>query len=208
MTMPRKDYIPDSAQNLREWAANYLAEIDAIATRIGWSAAQVTALKARLTTLRDAAQEVLDKQNDLDVATGQLAEKKSQELPEIRMDTNNLKSTRGFTEGDARTLEVATHSGSFDPDTYKPHLTAASMPGRVEITGRKTGADALNLYVRRKGEAGFRLLAAKRSRFPFDDTAPPVTAGQPEEREYRAIGVLGDDEIGQPSDIVSAIFRP
>gem|GEM_PF-801752 len=163
-------------------------------------------MKARLTTLRDAAQEVLDKQNDLDVATGQLTEKKDQELPEIRMDTNNLKSTRGFTDGDARTLEVATHSGSFDPDTYKPHLTAASMPGRVEITGKKTGADALNLYVRRKGEADFRLLAAKRSRFPFDDTAPPVTAGQPEEREYRAIGVLGDDEIGQPSDIVSAIY--
>lgn len=206
--MPRKDYIPDSAQNLVNWTTNYLAEIDAIATRIGWPAAQATALKARLTAIQAAAQEVLDRQNDLDTATGQLEMLKDTELPEIRRDTNNLKSTRGFTDGDGRTLNVLTASGEFDPDTCKPPLTAVSMPGRVELTAKKNGADAINLYCRIKGQAAFKLIAAKRSRFPFDDSTPPVTAGQPEEREYQAIGVLGDDEIGQPSDIVSAIFRP
>jgi hypothetical protein len=206
--MPRKDYIPDSAQNLVNWTNNYLLEVDAIAVRIGWPAAQVTALKARLTTLRDAAQEVLDKQNDLDTATGHLVAKKDAEVPEIRRDTNNLKSTRGFTDGDARTLDVLTASGEFDPDGYKPPLSAVSKQGRVEITAKKNGVDAVNLYSRIKGQAAFKLLAAKRSRFPFDDTTAPATAGQPEEREYQAIGVLGDDEIGQPSDIVSAVFRP
>lgn len=206
--MPRKDYIPDGAQNLVTWTTNYLAEIDAIATRIGWPAAQVTALKARLTALKDAAQAVLDKQNELDVATGQLEMTKDTEVPEIRRDTNNLKSTRGFTDGDGRTLNVLTASGEFDPDTYKPPLSAVSMPGRVELTGKKVGVDALNLYSRIKGQSAFTLIAAKRVRFPFDDTTPPVTAGQPEEREYQAIGVMGDDEVGQPSDIVSAIFRP
>lgn len=206
--MPRKDYIPDSAQNLVNWTTNYLAEVDAIATRIGWPATQTTALKTRLTSVKAAAQEVLDKQNDLDAAVGQLEMLKNSELPEIRLDTNNLKSTRGFTEGDGRTLQVLTASGEFDPDSYKSPLTAASKPGRVELTAKKHGADAINLYSRIKGQAAFKLLAAKRSRFPFDDTTPPVTPGQPEEREYQAIGVLGDDEIGQPSDIVSAIFRP
>ena len=206
--MPRKDYIPDSAQALVNWTTNYLAEIDAIATRIGWSAAQVTALKARLTALKDAAQAVLDKQNDLDTATGQLEQVKGGEVPEIRRDTNNLKTTRGFTDGDGRTLNVLTASGEFDPDGCKPPLTAVSKPGRVQLTAKKNGADAINLYSRIKGQAAFKLLAAKRSRFPFDDTTPPATPGQPEEREYQAIGVLGDDEIGQPSDIVSAIFRP
>jgi hypothetical protein len=165
-------------------------------------------LKARLTTIRDAAQSVLDKQNDLDVANGLLNQAKDTELPEIRLDTNNLKSTRGFTDGDARTLEVASGSDPFDPDTYKPGLSAESLPGRISIMGKKLGADSLNLYVRRKGELVWRLLAAKRARFPFEDNTPPVTPGQPEEREYRAIGVVGDDEVGQPSDIVSAIFRP
>ncbi len=206
--MPRKDYIPDSAQALVNWTTNYLAEIDAIATRISWPAAQTTALKTRLTSVQAAAQAVLARQNDLDAATGQLEMLKDSELPEIRRDTNNLKSTRGFTDGDGRTLNVLTASGGFDPDTCKPPLTAVSKPGRVELTAKKNGADAVNLYSRVKGQGAFKLLAAKRSRFPFDDTTAPLTAGQPEEREYQAIGVLGDDEIGQPSDIVSAIFRP
>ncbi len=206
--MPRKDFMPDSAQGLRDWAANYLLEIDAIATRIDWPSASVIALKARLTNIKNAAQEVIDKQNDLDVATGLLEQAKDTELSEIRRDTNNLKSTRGFTSGDANTLDVASGSDDFDPDEYKPPLSAKSLPGRIEITGKKVGADSLNLYWRIKGQANWNLLAAKRARFPYYDTNPPAIPGQPEEREYRAIGVLGDDEIGQPSDIVSAIFRP
>lgn len=185
-----------------------LTEIDAITTRISWPAASVTALKARLTTLKAAAQDVLDRQNDLDTANGQLTDKKEVELPEIRRDINNLKSTRGFTEGDGRTLQVLGGADNFDPNTFKPVLSAVSASGRVTLTGRKLGADGLNLYSRRKGETTWKLIAAKRARFPFDDTAPPATPGQPEEREYRAAGVLGDDEIGEPSDIVSAIFRP
>ena len=31
---------------------------------------------------------------------------------------------------------------------------------------------------------------------------------QPEEREYQAILVMGNQEIGLPSDIVSAVWRP
>lgn len=127
--MPRKDFIPDSALGLRNWAANFLLEIDAIATRINWPAPKINALKGRLTTIRDAAQEVLDKQNDLDVATGLLSQAKDTELAEIRRDANNLKSTRGFTDGDARTLDLTTGSGAFDPDTYKPGLAAESTCG-------------------------------------------------------------------------------
>jgi hypothetical protein len=204
----KKDYIPDSPQGIVNWTTNFLAEIDAVATRISWPTAQVTALKTRLTNLKNAAQAVLDKQNDLEAATGQLDQMKLIEVPEIRIDTNNLKTTRGFNEGDGRTLQVLTTTGEFDPDTYKPPLAASSKPNRVELIAKKNGADSINLYSRIKGQAAFTLLAAKRVRFPFEDTTPPATPGQPEEREYQAIGVLGDDEIGLPSDIVSAIFRP
>lgn len=206
--MPRKDFIPDGALPLRDWTANYLLEIDPIATRISWPIANTTALKTRLTTIKNAAQAVIDAQNALDTATGQLELAKETELPEIRKDTNNLKSTRGFTEGDARTLDVLTTGGGLDPDTYQPQLDAKSMSGRIEITGKKLGADSLNLYARLKGQASWTLLAGKRARFPYYDERPPAVPGQPEEREYQAIGVVGDDEVGQPSDIVSAVFRP
>jgi hypothetical protein len=205
----KKDYIPDSAQGIVNWTTNYLKEIDAIATRIGWPTDQATSLKTRLTTLKEAAQAVLDKQNDLEAATGQLDQLKLSQVPEIRTDTNNLKTTRGFNEGDGRTLQVLTSTGGeFNSDSYKPPLVANSKQGRVELIVKKNGADSINLYSRIKGQSAFKLIAAKRVRFPFEDNTPPATPGQPEEREYQAIGVLGDDEIGLPSDIVSAIFRP
>ena len=165
-------------------------------------------MKTRLTKVRDDAQTVLDKQNDLDAASGKLAHTKDTELPEIRRDTNNLKTTRGFTDGDARILGVTSPADNFDPNTFKPDLSAQSKRGAVTLTGKKLGADSLNLYFRLKGAGTFNILATKRTRFPFDDDTPPAVAGQPEEREYQAFGVIGDDEIGVPSDIVSAIFRP
>jgi hypothetical protein len=42
---------------------------------------------------------------------------------------------------------------------------------------------------------------ARRSKFPFDDDSPLAVAGTPEVREYRALGVVADEEIGQPSDM-------
>jgi hypothetical protein len=57
-------------------------------------------------------------------------------------------------------------------------------------------------------QGSFKLLAAKRVGFPFLDDTPPATAGAAEIREYQAIGVSGDDEFGQPSDIVSATYNP
>jgi hypothetical protein len=42
--------------------------------------------------------------------------------------------------------------------------------------------------------------------FPNDDHAPLAVAGTPAVREYQAYGVLNDQQISQPSDIVSVTF--
>ena len=42
--------------------------------------------------------------------------------------------------------------------------------------------------------------------FPKDDFTALAVAGTPEVREYQAFGVLNDEQIGQPSDIVSVTF--
>ena len=201
------DYIPDSAQNLRDWANNYIKELPAIGTRIGWPAGSVTAITALLTTIRDAAQAVLDEQNALKAKTGLLAQAKADNFPTIRQNTANLKSTSGFNEGDARTLDVATSSAALNPETYQPELKVTSHPGFNEVTGKKRGVQAINIYMRVKGAANWTLIAAKRTTFPFNDDTPPAAAGKPEEREYMGMGVMNDHEIGQPSDIVTCVFR-
>jgi hypothetical protein len=202
------DIVPDSAQNVRDWAANYLTELPAIATRILWPAPSVAALTVALTAIRDAAQDVLDAQNVLRNKMGLLGAAKSTHLPAIRQSTANLKSTTGFTDGDAGTLDVATSSAALDPASYKPQIKVEAHPGYNELTGKKRGVQALNFYTRIKGVGSWTLLASKRATFPFSDDTPPATAGKPEEREYMAMGVINDEEIGQPSDIVAAVFRP
>ncbi|MEP6821842.1 MAG: hypothetical protein ABI946_05770 [Chthoniobacterales bacterium] len=205
--MTHGDYVPDSAQNLRDWADNYIKQLPDIATRIGWPPASVTALIAMLTALRDAAQAVVDAQNVLKTNKGLLGQARTDNLPSIRQNTANLKSTAGFTDGDAKTLEVATSSAVLNPDTYKPVLNAHAHPGYNEVMGKKRGVQAINIYMRLKATATWKLIAAGRTTFPFNDDTPPVTPGQPEEREYMGMGIMNDKEIGQPSDIVSAVFR-
>ena len=78
--------------------------------------------------------------------------------------------------------------------------------GHIRITGRKNYAQTVNIYTRLRSVTAWRLLVAKRMTFPFDDQTPPAQAGVPEEREYMARGVIGDTEIGLPSDIVTATF--
>jgi hypothetical protein len=168
----------------------------------------VAALTAALTAIRDAAQDVLDAQNVLKNKQGLLNAARKLQLPVIRKSTGNLKTTTGFTDGDADTLDVATSSSTFDPATYKPQIKVEAHPGYNELIGRKRGAQALNFYMRIKGVGPWTLLASKRATFPFSDDTPPATAGKPEEREYIALGVMNDEEIGQASDIVTAVFRP
>jgi hypothetical protein len=167
----------------------------------------VAALTTALTAIRDAAKAVIDAQSVLKTKMGLLAQAKTANLPAVRQSTNNLKSTTGFTDGDAKTLAVLTASGAFDAATYKPEIKVESHIGFNEITGKKRGVQALNFYSRIKGTAKWNLLAAKRRTFPFHDDSLPAAGAATEEREYMAMGVMNDVEIGQPSDIASAVFR-
>lgn len=83
-------------------------------------------------------------------------------------------------------------------------LFCGAASGQEQANG--PAAEAFNIYMRLKGQPAFKLIATNRSRFPFDDDAPLAQNGVPETREYQAMGVVADKEIGQPSDIVSVLY--
>lgn len=201
------DFVPDSPQNLHDWSDNYITELAGVTAHVTWPAANSTALTAALTAVRDAAKAVLDAQNVLQSKMGLLQSARVTNLPVIRQSTKNLKSSAGFNTGDAQTLQVTTSATALDPANYRPQLRAESFPGYNVLTGKKRGVQALNIYMRLKGTNSWTLIAARRTSFPFHDDTPPAVPGKPEEREYMAMGVMNDEEIGQPSDIVSAVFR-
>ncbi len=201
-----KDYVPDSFQNFYNWATTLTAGVTSHAAEISWDAARVTAFKAKVDPLKDAAKAVLDKQAELDALVGKFRMLKDQGLAGIRLDINNLKTSPGYNDGIGSALGVLNPSSNFDEATFQPQIKVTVFPGHVRMMGKKLGVDALNLYCRLQGQTAWRLIAGKRSTFPYDDDAPLSVSGTPEVREYMAMGVIGDDEIGLPSDIASVTY--
>ena len=95
---------------------------------------------------------------------------------------------------------------TFDPNTARPSITAKAQQGRVKIDGRKPGFEAVNIYSRIKGAVQWKLIAVRKRKFPYFDESPLAVAGTPEVREYMAIGVLNDEELGQPSEIKEVVY--
>ena len=200
------DYIPDSFENRLGWFKNLHEKIGDFSTQLGWKPQQVTDFKSFLAPHVAGLQAIVDAQSALDHAVGAENTRFTTDAPALRAAINEIKNNRGFDDGVGAALNVFTTGGKPAPADIKPTLRAEAMRGQVRLTGRKNYAETVNIYLRRKGDPAWRLLVAKRKTFPFDDQTPLATAGIPEEREYRASGVIGDDEVGQPSDIISAVF--
>lgn len=86
-----------------------------------------------------------------------------------------------------------------------PLVSPVANLGHPRLTGKKRGVDSFNVYSRIKGTSAFNLIAAKRVKFPYEDDSPVAKPGTAEEREYQIIGVIADNEVGQPSMIASAV---
>ena len=201
------DIIPQSYENLHAWLTNLDTKIQTRGPALGMSVADITAFRAKIAPWITKLQAVLDAQHALDFAVGQAQQEAAEQTKDLRRRIQNWKTSEGYDEGIGADLEIIADSDNFDPENYRPTLTSAeAFPGYVRIKGKKLGADSINVYARRKGEAEFQLIASRKSRFPFDDDRPLSNPGVPEVREYQLRGVVDDVEIGQPSSIVSVAF--
>ena len=203
------DIIPDSPENLYDWAKNItdtaMAQLTGLA---GWDVPRISAFISRVGTIRDTAKAVLDAQQIVNERLGDLEGAKSSQFEFMRQDFSNIKTSTGYNSGIGEVLDILSDSTTFNPATYKPIITRiTSFAGRNQLMTKKRGATSMNVYWRRKGEETWRLLAPKRVKFPINDENPPAVPGQSETREYRVVGVLGDEEVGQPSDIAEAIWH-
>ena len=208
--MPNNDIIPDSPENLYEWAKNFCDKaLVQLAGVEGWDANRINALISRLGTIRDTAKSVADALAVVAEKLGDLEGAKNTHLPSLRQDFSNIKTSRNYNTGIGEVLDILSDSATFNAATYKPIITRiTSFGGHNELMTKKRGVTSMNVYWRRKGEEIWRLLAPKRVKFPVQDDNAPTVAGQAEVREYRVIGVIGDEEVGQPSDIAEATWRP
>jgi hypothetical protein len=161
---------------------------------------------AACSTLATPLGVIVDLMQQLEEKTADFEPLLAAQLPLIRAAIKRAKTSPACTPGIQEQLDWVGDEHSFDPDTARPTITAEAQRGRVKITGKKPGFEAYNLYFRKKGDVQWKLIAVRKRKFPFFDEAPLTVADTPEVREYMAIGVNDDEEIGQTSEIREVVF--
>ena len=127
-------------------------------------------------------------------------------LVQLRAKIKNWKTLTGYpASGSEGVLKLKGAESGFDPNTFKPELKASVVAGGVKIEFKKKGVAAMAIYMRRGGAGAWQKLGID-TESPYLDSAPLAAAGVAEVREYKARGILHDEEIGVDSDVVSATF--
>jgi hypothetical protein len=201
-----KSYIPDAYKNRLEFLINLKGEIRKNAAALTLAESKLKGADALLTPLIVAYQAVVEADAALRRATADANNLFANGSVALRSLVNELKSNPNFTDGMGEQMRVFSNNSKPKPADIKPQIAAIANRGGVMIDGSKNYAETLNLYMRRKGEFAWVKIAIKRTRLPFEDQTPLLKPGIPEEREYMARGVMGDDEVGIDSDIVGAVF--
>jgi hypothetical protein len=212
-TQPRKrrpmptDYIPQSYKNQRDWLTLQQTDLTlALSATVGMTGAEHAGFPAAVGALLPRVAEIVDLMEQLEQKTADLGPVQEQQLAVLRAAIKRAKTHPGCTPGLLEQLQWVGESSEFDPDTARPTISLEAQRGRIKIDGRKPGFEAVNVYCRKKGEVAWRLIAVRKRRFPYYDEAPLAVPGTPEVREYMAIGVLADDETGQPSEIKEVVY--
>jgi len=200
------DYVPKQRTGLKEWLENMSDNVVAEAVKFGGVAGDATAAKALADgllakfALTDAAATALDGARNIERSTQATA------LAGLRAYVRNWKTLPGWAgSGSEAVLKVIGGADDFDPATYQPKIDASIDAGKIRINWKKKGADGIAVYCRLRGSAAWRRIGTD-TEPPYFDTAPLAQAGVPEVREYMARGMVGDEEIGQDSDIISITF--
>jgi hypothetical protein len=201
------DYIPRSYENQADWLKKQQDDLTPqLATTVSMSTTERDDFLGHVGILHSSAAEIVALMQQLEQKTADHEALLAQHLPAIRAGVKRAKTSAGCTPGIQEQLEWVGDETTFDPATARPTITVEAQRGRVKSMGKKPGFDAVNLYFRKKGEVQWKLIAVRRRKFPIFDEAPLAVAGVPEVREYMAIGVIDDEEIGQPSEIKEVVF--
>ena len=119
-------------------------------------------------------------------------------IPRFRILAKKIKASPNYNPGIGESLGIV--APVFVPDLNpKPVLNGLSLPNWHVQIGFKKGKYS-GIYIEMKRGAGDWTFLDRALKSKYIDTKTPLTAGQPEERRYRARFLNGNDPLGQWSD--------
>ncbi len=206
--MPKSDFIPNRDGDFLAWHDQIKTAADNIGATLDITAADLS----NLNDDNSALHEVLTLTNAADAAARQVKAQKNttRRATEQRARTlaKRVKLHANYTTALGQQLGIEGPEDTTDMSTARPTLTITVMPhGSCQIGFPKLKADGVNIYSRRGTETAYTYLA-RDTESPYIDNRPLLNPTQPETRQYKAIFVIGDDEIGLESDVAEGVCKP
>ena len=201
-----QNIVPDSHENRLNFFKNLKVRLVANTATLNLDPTFVSTISALLDSLIAAYQTLVDAEQAAVAASADAATVFAVKAGALRGLFNNLKSNVNMTAGIATAMGILPTISVKPPTQIKPKIKAEAQAGHVRLSGSKDYAELVDIYMRIVGTIPWKLVGIRRKKLPFEDPTPLQTAGVPETREYQAIGVIGDDEVGLPSDIVTVTY--
>lgn len=199
------DYIPNNEGDYADWLQNLWTKLPTHGPTLGMTSTQISDLRGLIQAQKDLHDDAEEARAHATAMEAQEASGKTALDANLRAKVRNWKTLAGYSQMIGEDLKLIGVGAELDEENYKPEITAKIVGGEIRITFKKKGVDGVNVYCRLRGTSAWRKLAFD-STSPYVDTEPLANPAVPETREYKAMGVIKDVEIGQPSDIVSVTF--
>ena len=200
--MARQDYIPDPDANFLTWFQNFKTQFAALGATLGFTAGEIAADDADLTLAQGKLTTLTQKTAEKQAAASDKQTTFKDVKGRLRGRANRAKNAPAYTTTMGQQLGILGPEDTTDLTNEKPTLQASSInPGSVTIGFNKSISGGIRLESKRAAETAFAFLAIDTSS-PYIDNRANGAAG-PETRQYRAQYILGDDPIGNFSDVLT-----
>lgn len=200
-----KDYWPGSDEDRRAWLLHFKEKLPTYAAVIGVTPSEVAQFNSYCDATTGAIDNAVTKKNEYDSALADRETLVNTIMGFCRPLVRRIKTNAHYTPAIGEALDIDPESTPVDPTTVKPRLTATVHSGYVRLRIQRNGAQSVNLYSRLAGQAAWTFLC-RVQRANCQDATPLAAPGVPEVREYQAIGVIDDAEVGIPSDPKVVVF--
>jgi hypothetical protein len=142
-------------------------------------------------------------------ATADLGISRANAEKHARALAKRIKAHPAYTAAFGNLLGIVGPEDTTDISTLKPDITGEDKKGGVvEIDFNLANGEGVNIYSRRDGAADFKFLARDTSPTYVDNRLPALHSLGGGGREYKAVFVVGDDEVSQFSDEITVNCAP
>jgi hypothetical protein len=117
-----------------------------------------------------------------------------------------IKASTNYTDAIGQDLGIVSATQTIDFTTMQPDLKVNLDAGRPHIKCNKGFADAIDLYVDRKDGVGF-VLIGRLLKLDYIDVVSLPSSTALAEWSYKAMYVVGNDNVGLMSGVVSVVVK-